>query len=1192
MKSNKSYFSEEKLHYGLRKLSVGIVSVVLSTSAYALFSSQVKADTTSEQPVTSINKPDQSQKEPQQVLETSEKEDTNKVNTEKEDTSIVNTEKKPVETTLTETTASDETKSAEQEPIVDNNLSTLKGQLPDAKTAIQNFNDLTGATTAQWENIDPNKTGKQNGFLVINYADGTRKEVAASVNVYTGIVNFHYINGLTGEPIKNTIPEHAGQTDIQIGTSNDDPTTTPIDSFEPSVYDYVIRGYNHGKITKDSPDGEIVDNLDNFHFNNGIQDLYVQYLPLSPLEISGQDEQGNLLYQVTMSTSNALVATKNAPFYKAENEDYSTNPLYVPGYELVTTPANASGKVGQTWNSVTDPNPIKIVYVYKKLNQDSESGASTPLAPIIFTDKDSTIKGADAILPTRTNQYYDYTDAIDEHTDSVSKKYGYVVIGRVGSLKGYGFYQPNYLKFYGLNYKPVSVKFVDDTKDKTLASYSSTYSGDENYDTSSLVTYFEKQHPDYEKSTITGIPAGKYSLFPTEIVFHYNQTASQHIYWLDSESKDSSGPNGFKLVQEEDINKQVIGSTYKLTKATPDNYALANGQEDLTSVTIDGKDRYIMLVHQLDTKADTKTIHQTVIVQKPDKNSPDNNNLTGEFTRTITTDKVTGDQTTDEWKPTKVDSFIPEQIDGYKMTITKDGKTVDQIPEISSTSPDGEIYKVSYTQIKQPEKTTSQHIYWLDSESKDSSGPNGFKLVQEEDINKQVIGSTYKLTKATPDNYALANNQDSLISVTIDGKDRYIMLIHQLDKQTDTKTIHQTVIVQKPDKNSPDNNNLTGEFTRTITTDKVTGKQTTDEWKPTKVDSFIPEQIDGYKMTITKDGKTVDQIPEISSTSPDGEIYRISYTQIKQPEKTTNQHIYWLDSETKDPSGPNGFKLVQDEDINKQVIGSTYKLTKITPDNYALANGQEDLTSVTIDGKDRYIMLIHQLDKQTDTKAIHQTIIVQKPDKNSPDSNNLTGEFTRTITTDKVTGDQTTDEWKPTKVDSFIPEQIDGYKMTITKDGKTVEQIPKISSTSPDGEIYKVSYTQINSETEQPNDTTNSQNVPTNVPANEPEKTENNNPQTVADTTNSPSTNEESHNSKPNKTNKTNSDQKITNASKASEQTFAKSYKTPVINSTNKSNSASAKLPETGAKQTNILAILGLTALISAISLAFRPKRK
>ncbi|WP_420835728.1 mucin-binding protein, partial [Lactobacillus psittaci] len=442
-------------------------------------------------------------------------------------------------------------------------------------------------------------------------------------------------------------------------------------------------------------------------------------------------------------------------------------------------------------------------------------------------------------------------------------------------------------------YVTVTTQYHDENgKDIKPATTQEVKSGDQ-YSTSGLT---DSEIPaNYKLSQTPTNVSGTAAQSDITVTYIYApQTLSETVYWVDTETKDPDGQEGYKVVDSEAVPEQLEGSTYQLTKSTPTNYVLADGQKDIKSVTVDGNNVIIKLKHGTKTVPETRTVTRVVYVTKPNATRASKVvNTAIEFTRDNVVDAVNGNIVkAGDWDPdsTVINGYTPTKQNHYNIVIHKnseDGEIVQSIDQINKATADtpSDTYYVTYAPIN-----LSETVYWLDTETPDTSdkGQKGYKVVDSEQVPEQLEGSIYQLTKSTPANYVLADGQEDIKSVTVDGNNVYIKLKHGTkDGEKETKKVTRTVYAINPGETEPTQVfEKSVEFSRTPTLDAVTGDKLSDgTWTPEKgtLAGYTPADQPNYTAVIHKDsatGQVVDSILENDDVTSDSanEVYYVTYT--------------------------------------------------------------------------------------------------------------------------------------------------------------------------------------------------------------------------------------------------------------------------------------------------------------------------
>ncbi|MCT0501175.1 mucin-binding protein, partial [Lactococcus cremoris] len=233
-----------------------------------------------------------------------------------------------------------------------------------------------------------------------------------------------------------------------------------------------------------------------------------------------------------------------------------------------------------------------------------------------------------------------------------------------------------------------------------------------------------------------------------------------------------------------------------------------------------------------------------------------------------------------------------------------------------------------------------------------------------------------------------------------------VKLKHGITNETDKKAVNQVIhYVYKDtgDKAAEDHTATLG-FSRTISTDKVTGEKTYSDWTADNADSFsevVSPVLKGY----TADQLKVSEMTGITSDTADISV-TVSYTRnqgtidVTYIDETTGKVL-----STKDLSGGTG-------DSSNYTTVDTIK--SYTDKGYELVSSDypEDETKFADDPQHYVVRLKHGTVVETENKSVNEVIhyVYDNGDK-AADNYKATIVFSRTITTDKVTGEKTYSDW-------------------------------------------------------------------------------------------------------------------------------------------------------------------------------------
>ncbi|MCC4121894.1 MucBP domain-containing protein [Lactococcus lactis] len=417
------------------------------------------------------------------------------------------------------------------------------------------------------------------------------------------------------------------------------------------------------------------------------------------------------------------------------------------------------------------------------------------------------------------------------------------------------------------------------------------------------------------------------------------------------------------------------------------------------TVFTDEPQHYVVkLKHGLTESTDKKAVNQVIhYVYEGGGEAATDHNATVDFSRTITTDRVTNDKTYGDWTADNGDSFASVTspvIDGY----TADQLKVSEMTGITADTEDISV-TVTYTRnqgtidITYIDQTTGQTL-----SKKDLSGGTG-------DDSGYTTADTIK--SYTDKGYELVSNDYPKDGTKFaDGPQHYVVkLKHGLTEVTDKKTVNQVIhYIYEGGGEAATDHNATVDFSRTITTDRVTNVKTTGDWTADNGDSFASVTspvIDGY----TADQLKVSEMTGITADTEDISV-TVTYTRnqgtidITYIDQTTGQTL-----SKKDLSGGTG-------DDSGYTTADTIK--SYTDKGYELVSNDypEDGTKFADDPQHYIVRLKHGTVVEAENKSVNEVIhyVYDNGDK-AADNYKATIVFSRTITTDKVTGEKTYSDW-------------------------------------------------------------------------------------------------------------------------------------------------------------------------------------
>lgn len=514
--------------------------------------------------------------------------------------------------------------------------------------------------------------------------------------------------------------------------------------------------------------------------------------------------------------------------------------------------------------------------------------------------------------------------------------------------------------------------------------------------------------------------------------------------------------NTGKLLDEEDIQGVTDAAIEHSNAEKIDRYRKLN-YELVSDELADANDPHfnaedepqvfkVHLKHRLEKVTNAteleKTVTRTIIAEVP--NGKQEITQTAKFTRTGTKDLVTGQPTWSEWSPAQeFDAYTAPVVPGYtpskatveRATVTADDK--DTTTTITYTANAQEML-IKYVDVDNNNKEVkSQSLDGVTDQTVDTKYevPANYELVAGQDLPKAV---TFKANGNEP---IIVKVKHKKVSVEVGEKDTQ-------------NVVTRKITVHRPDGTTKDASQ-TATFTRTGTKDLVTGKTTWNAWSPAqKLDAYTAPKVDGYTVDKSVAQLTVNANDEIAPVdiyyTANAQEVLIKYVDVDNNNKeVASQSVSGKTDQTVDVNYevPANYEEVADQDLPGKV---TFKAKDNEPIIVKVKHKHQDVT-------DEYKNDAHKQDKVDHT--VTRTVIVKHPHA-TDDTRTEALHFTRQVTRDMATGQDTFGEWIPDTVDFFEgfaiePKASDkGY----THDKTSVDRLEHITGDTKDP-IVTVGYT-------------------------------------------------------------------------------------------------------------------------------------
>ncbi|MFB8625680.1 mucin-binding protein [Enterococcus casseliflavus] len=468
---------------------------------------------------------------------------------------------------------------------------------------------------------------------------------------------------------------------------------------------------------------------------------------------------------------------------------------------------------------------------------------------------------------------------------------------------------------------------------------------------------------------------------------------------------------------------------------------------------------------------------------------------TVEFTREVTTNLATGEETFGEWQArdddTTFDLVKSPEIANY----FTDREFIDEVMDVKADSEDIEEFVMYSPKMVESTETkeVKQMIHYVYEDGKEAAPDNVDTVTFTRTVttNEATGKNTYGQWQAKDDDttfdevkspeiknyHADKTSIDEVTGLTANTKDSEVTVTYSpnMTKSTETKEIKQTIHYMYEDgKEAAPDKVDTVTFTRTVTTNEATGKNTYGQWQAKDDDTTF----DGVKSPEIKnyhaDKTSIEEVTGLTAEDKDREV-TITYSpnMIESTEtKEVKQTIYYVYEGGKEaaPDKTDTVTFTRTVTTNEATGKNTYGEWQAKDDDTTFDEVQspeiknyhadktsiEEVTGLTADTKDSEVTVTYSpnMTKSTETKEIKQTIHYMYEDGKqvAPDKVD-TVTFTRTVTTNEATGDKTFGQWQAKDDDTTFDEvkspTIDKY----TADQKTVEKVTGLTAEDKNREV-------------------------------------------------------------------------------------------------------------------------------------------
>ncbi|AMG49855.1 cell wall protein [Enterococcus gallinarum] len=599
-------------------------------------------------------------------------------------------------------------------------------------------------------------------------------------------------------------------------------------------------------------------------------------------------------------------------------------------------------------------------------------------------------------------------------------------------------------------------------------------------------------------------PYGEHILKSEELVLIYDGTTMADTYvwqprfiegapvtvnYLDEEGNELLPPNV--------LTGGNIGDSIEVVPEEIPNYTLkeVQGEEKIVFSNVPQTVTYIYSP-KIESNEERKIVARVIHYLHEDgtEAAPDKVD-TVEFTREVRTNLATGEETFGEWQARDDDTIFdlvksPEIVNYYA-----DREFIDEVIDVKADSEDIEEFVIYSPKMVESTETkeVKRMIHYVYEDGKEAA-PDSVDTVtftRTVTTNEATGKNTYGEWQAQDDDTmfdevlspeidkynADQKMVDKVTDLTAESEDFEITVTYSpnMIESTETKEVKRMIhYVYEDGKEAAPDSVDTVTFTRTVTTNEATGKNTYGEWQAqdddTMFDEVLSPEIDKYNA----DQKMVEKVTELTAESEDREV-TVTYSpnMIESTEtKEVNQTIHYVYGDGKEaaPDKTDTVTFTRTVTINEATGDKTFGEWQAKDDDtkfdevkspeiknyHADKTSIEEVTGLTAEDKDREVTVTYSpnMTESTETKEVKRMIhFVYEDGKEAAPDKVDTVTFTRTVTTNEATGNKTYGEWQAqdddTMFDEVLSPEIDKYNA----DQKTVDKVTGLTAESEDREV-------------------------------------------------------------------------------------------------------------------------------------------
>ena len=494
---------------------------------------------------------------------------------------------------------------------------------------------------------------------------------------------------------------------------------------------------------------------------------------------------------------------------------------------------------------------------------------------------------------------------------------------------------------------------------------------------------------------------------------------------LTSGNSDTPLPNGTEA-KYDSIVDAYLAQGYELVSKDqlPAKFDLDSGYDQNVVVHVK---------HKVSTSTETNTVTQTINYVYEEDNTPaaPEKKSTLIFSREVKIDEVTKVTTPGAWTPSTgtFPEVVSPTVDGYtpdKAKVDAENVTADQADIKVTVKYKADKQKVTYTIIDDTTNTTLEDKKELTSGNSDTPLPNGTEAKYDSIVDAYLTQGYELVSKdQLPAKFDLDSGYDQNVVVHVK---------HGTSSSQENKAVSMTVRYHGAGSQTPADQVQIATWTRTVTTDKVTGSVVnTTDWTSDKAnyDAVPSPVIPGYTVDIaTVPSEAVTQeniVKDVHYTAQNtAQTQKVTYTVV---DETTGQT---LENQVELTNGESGATLPAAAQTKYDTVIASY-----LAQGYEVVSKDELPAQFDTDSnvdQNVVIRLKHKTVSVEETKQVSMTVRYHGAGGQTPADKVQTATWTRTVTTDKVTGSVvSTTDWRSDKAnyDAVPSPVIPGYTVDV-----------------------------------------------------------------------------------------------------------------------------------------------------------------